>query len=97
MKAKDQWVEKTLESLDNLSQPEANSYLFEKIMNRMQNRKNAGLLLSKKVIWKLSLGFAILLILNIASIKKYHSQQAGNNHGFSTSGNEYSFDFNYYY
>ena len=96
MKPKEEWIQKTFESLDNTSQAEPNPYLFEKIINRMQQERS-GWIVSKKLAWKLSVGFAVLLLLNIATIKKYHSLKTGNSEMIQSSGNEYSFQFNYNY
>ena len=95
MKAKEQWIQKTMESLDDASPAEVNPYLVEKIISRIQNRDQPDSIVSKRLIWKLSLGFTILVILNIAAIKKYQAQKSGS--AQYSSGNEYSFDFNYNY
>ena len=97
MKPKDEWIQKTMESLDNVSQAESNPYLFEKIINSMQQPESSHWGISKGLIWKLSLGFGILLLLNIASIKKYNSQKTGSINTHSSADNEYSFQFNYTY
>jgi hypothetical protein len=94
MTAKDQWIERTMESLDNLPQAEANPYLFEKVMNRMQRSEKESLL-SKKLLLRLSFVLALLVLLNIISVKKYHSGRSENDR--SSADNEYMLNFTYNY
>ena len=94
MSAKDQWIQKTMESLDELPKAEPNPYLYEKITNRLQSRR--GAVISVRVIWKLSVGFAILLLLNVFAISKYRSQHS-TRQDVATSGDQYGYQFNYNY
>jgi hypothetical protein len=93
MNTKDQWIQKSMESLDNINQAEVNPFLADKIMNRMSRREDTVYFSSKK-IRRIAVAFIILLMINIVSIRKYRFQQATNHR---SSASEYSFEFNYNY
>ena len=96
MNRKDHWIQETLESLDQSQQAEANPYLYNKIISRIQAGEQPVSLFKKQTILKLSVGFVILLLLNLAAIKKYNSQRKGDLSNTAAS-TEYFYQFNYNY
>jgi hypothetical protein len=93
---KENWIEKTLASADDVHRAEPNPFLYEKILSRMQSNPQAEHVISKKLLWKISIGFCLLLLVNIVSIKKFNSSQASETI-YSASSTEYSFTNNYNY
>jgi hypothetical protein len=91
---KEEWIENILNQADKIKRAEANVFLFEKIMNRMQAEQHSEIFKWKNVLWKFTIGFAVLLLLNIFSIRKLNSSHSGKNH---STGSDYEYFINYNY
>ncbi len=93
---KNNWIDDVMNSADRVKPAEANPFLYEKILNRMQATESKEVVFTKRIILRLSLGFVLLLVLNLLSIKQYRSGRSG--HLTQTSVlSEYDFSYNYNY
>lgn len=73
-------VEDTLNSIDNIEKAEPNPFLFERIMNSLDNRteEKAAYKENKSYTGKYAIGFAVLLAMNIFSFFTYQSSVNNN-------------------
>jgi hypothetical protein len=91
----DKWINDVLSSVDGIKPVEANPFLYEKILNRMQKAGRMEAVFTRRMIMRLSVGFAILLLINLISLRQYRS---GNRSMNQTSlYSEYNFSYNYNY
>lgn len=58
-------VEKTLNSLDNLQKAEANAFLYDKVMMRLENKEAKVVSIAPRLVWQAAACFAVLITLNI--------------------------------
>jgi hypothetical protein len=70
-------VEETLASFDGIRRAEANPFIYERIVQRMQSSKESISAITPVMKWRLA-AFAILLVgLNIFSLLHYKKNQKG--------------------
>ena len=62
-----QRANETLDSINNLQQVEANSFLFSKIQNRMQAKSQQQVFVPVKILSRLSVALVLFIGLNVAS------------------------------
>ena len=95
MKARKEWIDDVMNSFDGIQKAPANPFLAEKILNRMQQASPVANVFSRKVIMRLAIGFTILLIINLVSIKQYSAGRKTSTSSVFFS--EYDFSYNYNY
>lgn len=58
-------IEKTLNSLDNLQKAEANAFLYDKVIMKLQNKEAKVVSIAPRLVWQAAACFAVLITLNI--------------------------------
>ncbi|HXB42033.1 MAG TPA: hypothetical protein VNZ49_15935 [Bacteroidia bacterium] len=58
-------IEKTLNSLDNLQKTEVSSFLYDKIIIRLQNKEAKIVSIAPRLVWQAAACFAVLITLNV--------------------------------
>ena len=72
MNAKEQWIERTLESLEGISRGETDPFLYEKVMHRMKNLDESYGELYPRMIWKVAAVILLLISFNIITLVYYN-------------------------
>jgi hypothetical protein len=72
---KQEKIEKTLNSMENIHPAKANPFLYEKIRNRM-NEKNKVKSAGRGFVFAAALTIIAVLILNISALKNYSDKTA---------------------
>jgi hypothetical protein len=88
MTAKDQWIKETMESIEGIQPANANPFLFEKVLNRLQRPAKS---ISFQLAWKAAAIIILLAVINFFTCIRYAEK------GKSTfSNNPFSYEyFNY--
>ena len=94
---KEDWIENVLDSAGKIKQAEADPFLFERILNRLQNKGTESNFVPNKIKARLTVGFAILIAINIFSIERFHSNKGETGHNESSFYNSYFSNYNYNY
>lgn len=76
METKEKWVKETMESIDSIGRAEANPFLYDKIMSRMQLVASRDTYLNPATIRWALICTALLIGLNVLSI--LHSGKENN-------------------
>ena len=88
MEPKEKLINDTMESIDGISRASANPFLYDKIINRMNNATKSNVLKPATIGW--AMAFILLLVgLNILSITHYNKSGASQVDGSSLVSNEY--------
>ena len=58
-------IEKTLNSLGGLQKAEANAFLYEKVMSRLEKPEAKVVSIAPRIIWQAAACFAALVVLNV--------------------------------
>ncbi|MFN6944935.1 MAG: hypothetical protein ACK4ND_08290 [Cytophagaceae bacterium] len=64
----DEWIDKTMNSLEGIERAEPSPFLFRKIMNAVEERKTAYRPVHTRAIWQTAVAFIVLLLLNFYGI-----------------------------
>ena len=90
MKAKEEWIRETMESIDSIRSIDPNPFLYDKIIHRLETGNGKVLIIQMKTIWRVAAFIAILLMLNVLSAIHYHkSSFASTNEQANPFANEY--------
>lgn len=65
---KEKWINEVMNSLDDVKSAEANPFLYNKILNKIDSGEVEYA--PKKLIWLAAASFALLVVLNFQAIKK---------------------------
>jgi hypothetical protein len=76
METKEKWVKEIMESIDNVGRAEANPFLYDKVMYRMQSAANIDTFLKPTTVRWALLSTALLIGLNVLSL--LHSGKENN-------------------
>jgi len=90
MKAKEEWINRTIESIDDIQPAEPIPFLYQKIQARMPGNGGNVVLISTKMIWRVAACVALLAILNVLSVIHFHKSSMANSQSHSNPvANEY--------
>jgi hypothetical protein len=67
MSSKNKWIEEVENSLEGLKPVEASPYLYPKILNRLELRREDYI--SARMVWLTSCSLALLLLINLATLE----------------------------
>jgi hypothetical protein len=97
MKAKkEDWIADVMSSVDEIHPAEPNPFLYEKIVNRMSAANRQETFFTRRMVTRLSVGFVLLIIMNLISIKQYRSGTHRNQYPhFSLSEYDSLYNYNY--
>lgn len=90
MKQQD-WIERVLESGENLQKVEPSEALLEKLTNI--SKPNTPRIIPMKTVWMAAAGLALLISLNIFTLQRYKKTQTANT---ETAFESYYDHLNYY-
>lgn len=94
---KEKWINEVMNSLDDVKSAEVNPFLFNRILNKVNQAANETV--SMKLVWLAAASFALLIFLNIRLIKSEKAEQTSESNQTETlSGyqllNENSVNYN---
>lgn len=78
MNTEDSNIENTLNSLNGIKRPVASSLLVDKIMQRVELVEAKIVDMSPIQRWSIAAGIALLITLNVFSVKQYSTGTKGN-------------------
>jgi hypothetical protein len=76
MTTREQWIEKTMESLDGLQRVPADPDLRDAVIRRIQHREARGATLRTAVLLRIAAGVALLVTLNVVALFLYSQKAA---------------------
>jgi predicted acetyltransferase len=94
MKAKEEWIQKTMESLDRVSGAETSPFLAEKIRQRMQSKTMKTITIQAKVAWRIAACIALLAAINFFSCIHYQKNITSQSDRSNSFSNEYFYYLN---
>jgi hypothetical protein len=68
-------IEKTLNSLEGIQKPEANPFLYEKVMHRLSGKEAIVVAITPRVVWQAAACFAFLIALNVFVLIRSNSNE----------------------
>jgi hypothetical protein len=89
METKENWINKTLESLDGVNRAEGDPILFDKAMQRIQHGNPTTISIRSRMIWRVAALILVLISFNVFSLV-YFSKTSGNSQiNVKSVANEY--------
>ena len=89
METKEDWINKTMKTLDDTNRAESDPLLFNKILHRIQNDNPTVVSFHSRIVWRIAALILVLISFNIFTLV-YFSKTAGNNQNNAKSvANEY--------
>jgi hypothetical protein len=76
METKEEWINKTMESLEGMHRAESDPLLFDKAFQRIRNRQPKVVSLHKPMIWRVAALILLLVSFNIITLV-YFSRSSG--------------------
>jgi len=76
MKAKEKWIDETLNSLDGIARAKADSNLYKKVMEQAKHHEQSTSRLRPLYYWPAAAGLALLVTLNILAAIHYKSNNS---------------------
>ena len=68
METKEEWINKTMESLEGMNRAESDPLLFDKVLQRIQNHQPKVFSIHKQMIWKAAALILILISMNVFTL-----------------------------
>src|SRR5581483_737529 len=75
MNTKEQWIEQTLASLDNVNFAQASSVLKQKAISKLKGGKTINI--PPKIVWRAAACIALLIGINLFSISHFNKSASG--------------------
>jgi hypothetical protein len=89
METKENWINKTLESLDGVNRAESDPLLFDKVLQRIQHEKPVIISIRSRMIWRVAALILVLISFNVFTLV-YFAKVSGNSQiNVESVGNEY--------
>ena len=82
-------IEKILNSLEGIQKPEANPFLYEKVMNRLTGKEAAVVSMAPRVVWQAAACFAILIALNVFVLIRSNTNENSQSENTNPMAQEY--------
>lgn len=82
-------IEKTLNSLDGIQRPEANPFLYKKVMNRLHRKEAVVISITPRVVWQAVACFAIIIALNVFVCLRSNNNENTQSENSNPIGQEY--------
>jgi hypothetical protein len=88
METKEDWINKTMESLDGINRAESDPLLFDKVLKRIQHDNLAVISIRSRLVWRIAALILILITFNVFTL--VYSKTSGNSQNTAKSvANEY--------
>jgi hypothetical protein len=88
METKENWINKTMESLDGVNRAESDPLLFDKALQRIQHGNPTVVSIRSGLVWRIAALILILISFNVFTL--VYSKTSGNSHNTAKSvANEY--------
>lgn len=71
MEAKEKWINDTLESLQGVRRAEANPFLSEKVLQRLQNKQPVIIVYPLRIAWRIAASVVLLAGINFYTCLHY--------------------------
>lgn len=89
METKENWINKTLESLDDVNRAESDPLLFDKAMQRIQHATPTIISIRLRMIWRIAALILVLISFNVFTLV-YFAKASGNSQiNVKSVANEY--------
>ena len=89
METKEEWITKTMESLEGTDRAESDPLLFDKVLQRIQNDQLKVVSIHKQVIWKAAALILILISFNVFTLVYFSSSSDNSINTVKSVANEY--------
>ena len=89
MNQKENWIQETLNSINNINRAEANEELYDNIVQRLQKRETKGITLQSNLVWRVAASITILIGLNVFTLLSQHSNNENKTGESNTFATEY--------
>ena len=89
MNQKENWIQETLNSINNINRAEANEELYDNIVQRLQKRETKGIPLQSNLVWRVAASITILIGLNVFTLLSQHSKNESKTGESNTFATEY--------
>ena len=89
METKENWINKTLESLDDANRAGSDPLLFDKVMQRMQHDSPAVISIRSRMIWRAAALILILISLNVFTMVYFAKTPDNSQNTAKSVANEY--------
>ena len=89
METKEEWINKTMESLEGMNRAESDPVLFDKVLQRIQNHQPMVVSIHKQMIWKAAALILILISMNVFTLVYFSKSPDKDQNAVRTVANEY--------
>jgi len=89
MEAKEKWINDTIESIDNIQHIDANPFIYEKVLQRLNNRTSIAANRQPKVLYRLAACIVIVIGLNVFTMIHFNKSAVSSQDNKSVFANEY--------
>ncbi|MFZ6008909.1 MAG: hypothetical protein ACOYXT_01070 [Bacteroidota bacterium] len=91
--AKEQWIDRVMQSVQKIAAPPNNPYLYQKVLLRLKQQKESYV--APMLIWLTAVSLILIVLLNIAVIRKNSGALKGD--GMATVISAYDLDSRDFY
>ena len=91
MNQKENWIQKTLTSVDTIKRAEASKELYANVMQRLSKPNAKIISISTKTFWRVAACITVLIGLNIFTIANNAKSKVRQQNSSDTFANEYFF------
>jgi len=89
MNKMEQQIDKTLESLDGIHRAKSNYFMYEKVMQRINNDGLKTLTRQSRIIWQMAALILILISINLLSLVYFSKTSGQSQDNVKSIANEY--------
>jgi len=89
MEAKEEWINKAMESLDGANRAESDQYLFDKALQRIQNDIPTIISIRSRRIWRLAALILVLISFNVFTLLYFARASGNSQNNVNSVANEY--------
>ena len=89
MNQKENWIQETLNSIDNIKRADASEELYENIAQRLQRRETKIISLQSNLVWRVAASITILIGLNVFTLLSQHTKNENKTGESNTFATEY--------
>lgn len=89
MEAKEKWISETIESIDSIQKAEANHFLYDKVIHRLNSQSLETNFIKPKAIYRLAACIVLFIGFNVFTILHFNSSVVTSQNNSSVFANEY--------
>jgi hypothetical protein len=89
METKENWINKTLESLDDINRAESDPLLFDKVLQRIQHDRPIIISVRSRMIWRVAALILVLISFNVFTMIYFAKVSGIGQNNVKSVANEY--------